>query len=130
VLSEVAPSAKAALVVALLGRKASPSTVAILSHLVQSPRGRRIGELVRTAANIVADVAGDAVATITTATPLTAQQQERLGAVLAAKYGRTLRLDLIVDPTVVGGIRAQVGDEVVDSTIAARLSDLRLQLAR
>ncbi|MGV3713369.1 F0F1 ATP synthase subunit delta [Pseudolysinimonas sp.] len=124
-----APEAKAAVITKLIGTKASPATVAILSHLVQSPRGRRIGELVSGAAETVASAAGRTLATVTAAAPLSAAQQTRLAKALAAQYGREVRVDVIVDPSVLGGLRVQVGDEVVDGTVSSRLTDLRLQLA-
>ncbi|CAN5411422.1 F0F1 ATP synthase subunit delta [soil metagenome] len=123
------PAAKAALVDTLLAKKVSPATVAIARHLVQSPRGRRIGALLSGAASIVADAAGRLIATVTTAVPLSAAQQKRLTEALAARYGREPRLNIVIDPAVIGGLRVQLGDEVVDGTVAARLSDLRLQLA-
>jgi F-type H+-transporting ATPase subunit delta len=123
------PAAKAAVITKLIGTKASPATVAILSHLVQSPRGRRIGELVSSAAETVASAAGRVLATVTAASPLSPAQQTRLTTALSAQYGRPVQVDVIVDPSVLGGLRVQVGDEVVDGTVSSRLSDLRLQLA-
>lgn len=123
------PAAKSELITRLVGGKASPATLAILSHLVQSPRGRRIGELVAGAAKAVAEASGRQLATVTAAAPLSAAQHKRLAAALTAQYGVDTRIDVIVDPAVLGGLRVQVGDEVVDGTVAARLSDLRLQLA-
>lgn len=123
------PAAKGVLVTKLIGAQASPATLAILGHLVQSPRGRRIGELVSAAARTVAETSGRQLATVTSAAPLTAAQQKRLAAALTAQYGVDTRIDVLVDPSVLGGLRVQVGDEVVDGTVSARLSDLRLQLA-
>ena len=120
---------KVALVDSLLGGKASPSTVAIVRHLVQSPRGRRIGELLAQAAGTVADAAGALVATVTAASTPTDAQLERLQASLAARYGSAPRLNLIIDPDLIGGLRVQLGDDVIDGSVASRLSDLRLQLA-
>ncbi len=110
-------------------RRRVPQTVAIIDQLVRQPRGRRIGQLLSTAADIVADEAGLAVATVITASPLTTAQLDRLRAGLAKSYGRDLKLNVRLDPSIIGGVRVQVGDEVIDGTVATRLADLRLQLA-
>jgi F-type H+-transporting ATPase subunit delta len=123
------PESKVALVEALLAKKVSAQTLAIVRHLMQQPRGRRIGELLRTAASIVADQSGLAVATITSATPIRAVQLERLQKGLAVKFGRALKFNLIVDPALIGGLRVQVGDTVIDDSVASKIKDLRLQLA-
>jgi len=120
--------AKSALVASLLGN-ASPQTVAIVRQLVLQPRGRRIGELLRNAASIVADQAGESIATVTSATPIGAAQLKRLQKGLAASFGRDLAINLVVDPSIIGGLRVQVGDDVIDGTVARKLAELRLQLA-
>jgi F-type H+-transporting ATPase subunit delta len=123
------PEAKAGLVEALLDGKAQPATVAIVRHLVQSARGRRIGELLSGAADIVADAQGALIATVTSAVRPVPAQLAALEKTLGARYGRALRINLIIDPTIVGGLRVQVGDDVIDGTVAARLADLRIRLA-
>jgi F-type H+-transporting ATPase subunit delta len=123
------PAQKVALVDGLLAGKADPGTVAIVRHLVQSPRGRRIGELIASAAQTVADASDGFVATVTAAAPLEPAQLKTLSSTLAAQYGREPRIDVRIDPSVIGGLRVQVGDEVIDGTIASRLTELRLQLA-
>jgi F-type H+-transporting ATPase subunit delta len=117
------------LVDALLAPDASPATVAIVRHLVQSPRGRRIGELLTHAEDVVADAAGSMVVTVTAASEPAPAQLDRLATLLAAQYGRRPHLNLIVDPRLVGGLRVQLGDEIIDGSIASRLADLRLRLA-
>lgn len=123
------PSEKSSLVGRLLGGKASEQTIAILSHLVQQPRGRRIGELVRDASRIVADQAGKLVATVITATPLTDGQAARVARALGEQHGKDISINHVVDPSVVGGVRVQIGGDVIDGTVSTRLSELRLQLA-
>jgi F-type H+-transporting ATPase subunit delta len=120
---------KRALVERLLGGRASEQAVAIVRQLVTQPRGRRIGELVRFASSVVADSAGSTVATITVAAPLSGAQLERLRTTLSGQYGGSVQLNQVVDPSVIGGVRIQIGDDVIDGSVATRINDLRLQLA-
>ena len=122
-------ASKSDLVTALLKGKASAQSLAIVDQLVQQPRGRRIGGLIRTAASIVADEAGLAVATVTSASPISSAQLDRLRAGLSKSYGRDLEVNLVVDPSIVGGIRVQVGDDVIDGSVSTRINELRLKLA-
>jgi F-type H+-transporting ATPase subunit delta len=113
----------------LLGGKASEQTVSIVASLIAQPRGRRVGELLRYGANVVADQAGVAIATVTVASPLSKPRLTRLEKALSAQYDKEIRINEVVDDRVLGGMRVQIGDEVIDGTISSRLSNLRLQLA-
>ena len=61
--------------------------------------------------------------------PLSAAQRERLEKSLSGQYGRTIRINEVVDQSSLGGMRVHIGDEIIDGTIANRITDLRLRLA-
>ena len=60
--------------------------------------------------------------------PLTDAQQERLASVLARIQGRDVKINVTVDPSVIGGITVRVGDEVIDGSIATRIEQARRRL--
>ena len=122
------PEAKVALINALLRGKASEQTVVIVRHLVLQPRGRRIEELLATAASIVADTKNESIATVTSASPIAPAQLERLRTALGRSYGRALTINQVVDPAVMGGLRVQIGADVIDGSIESRLIELRQRL--
>jgi len=60
---------------------------------------------------------------------LSAAQRSRLAQALAQSYGHAIHLNVVLDPSVVGGISVQIGDELIDGTAASRLADVRRKLA-
>jgi len=122
-------AAKASLLSSLVGGKVSQATHAIVSHLVQDPRGRRIGAMLTSAAKIVADHAGMGLAVVTVAKPLKAPQRASIEALLRKKYAQEHYVAEVINPDVVGGAKIRVGDDVIDGSIQTRLLDLRTKLA-
>ena len=59
------------------------------------------------------------------AAPLTEQFQAQLGADLAKIYGPGLNLEFAVNPELLGGMRVQVGRDVYDGSVQARLNALK-----
>jgi F-type H+-transporting ATPase subunit delta len=72
---------------------------------------------------------GQSIARVTSAVALTTAQEQRLTDVLGRLYGRTVGLQVTVDPSIVGGLVVQVGDEVIDGSIAHRLEVAGRRLA-
>ncbi|MCA0252245.1 MAG: F0F1 ATP synthase subunit delta [Actinobacteria bacterium] len=69
-----------------------------------------------------------AIAEVTVARPLSAEQAERLRTALSAQVGREVSLQVVVDPSVLGGVRVKLGDEVIEGTVAGRLEAAERQL--
>jgi len=122
-------SEKGRLVGSLLGSRAGAATTLIASAVVQRPRERRVRELLARAERIVAASRGRKVARVTSAVPLSAAQVERLAKLLAAKYDSEVSVNTVIDRNVVGGVRVQIADDVIDASVATRLNDLRQRLA-
>ncbi|MFT4084299.1 MAG: F0F1 ATP synthase subunit delta [Nocardioides sp.] len=78
---------------------------------------------------LAGEIHGESVVTVHVAAPLSTDQAERLNGVLSRQYGRAVHADVVVDPTLIGGVRVEAGDEIVDGTIASRLDDARRRLA-
>lgn len=85
---------------------------------------RALGEYTK----VAAETRNRLVALVRAARPLADDEQSRLGDVLARQYDRPVHLNVVVDPALVGGIRVEIGDQVIDGTIASRLDDARRRL--
>ena len=75
------------------------------------------------------EAAGRVRATVTTAIELSAHDRQRVTEQLSTQLKKEVRLTVVVDPRVIGGLRLQYGDHVADATVAARLEQLRRRLA-
>lgn len=119
---------KLALVAKLFETKVSTVARLILESVVAFPHGKRVSEKLRFFAHTIVQQQGKILALVTVAQPLNEDRQDRLEASLSRIYDTPVKISYLVDPSLVGGIRVQVGDEVIDGTIRQRLDDLRLQL--
>ncbi|MBR7743722.1 F0F1 ATP synthase subunit delta [Phycicoccus sp. BSK3Z-2] len=116
---------KAGLVRTLLESKAAPETVRLAEQAVRVPRGRRLDRVMEAYLELASRRRDELTALVTVAAPLEEQQSARLRSALEKHYGKAVTLQVVQDPTVMGGIRVQVGDEVVDGTVLRRLEEAR-----
>ena len=99
-------------------------TMRLAEHATCNLRRRRYLETIQWLINKFSRHMGESMVTVTTATPLKKEQIKRLVEVYSAKVGRQVHINSVVDPTVLGGMRIQVGDEVTDNTVVAQLQNL------
>jgi F-type H+-transporting ATPase subunit delta len=123
------PDRRAGLVRTLLEGKAHPAAVRLVEHAVVAPRGLTLTRGLERYSKIAAGWRDRLVATVYTAIPLQAAEVDRLADVLAARYGHQLHVNVVVDPELLGGIRVELGDEVIDGSVAGRLADVRRQVS-
>ena len=97
--------------------------------LIESNRVREIGGIADEFGRLLDVAAGRVRAVATTAVELDAAERDRVAAELSKRLGKDVRLEVVVDPGVLGGLKVQFGDRVVDATVASRLQQLRRRLA-
>ncbi|MFM8380605.1 MAG: ATP synthase F1 subunit delta [Actinomycetota bacterium] len=112
----------------LLGGKATGTTVQLVSMVVAGGRGRDLPAIIDRLVQRASSAKQLEVAEVRTAVPLTADQQTRLSAALANATGRQVNLKVVVDPSVLGGIVATVGDTVIDGSIRTRVENVKTRL--
>ncbi|MDN5559144.1 MAG: F0F1 ATP synthase subunit delta [Ruaniaceae bacterium] len=113
----------------VVGDSLLPETVAVIDRTVSSVRYRSIIAALTQVATHASERMGRRTAVVTAAIPLSDQQIERLERALTARYGIPVRANVVVEPSVVGGIRVAIGNELVDDTIATRIGRLRRDVA-
>lgn len=109
----------------LLQGRTQPVTAALVSFVVGAGRGRELPAMVDQMVQRAADERSEAVAEITSAIPLNEQQMDRLAQALSTRTGKKVSVKVSVDPSILGGIIATVGDTVIDGSIRRRLEQLR-----
>ncbi len=118
---------KQALVRSLLEGKATSGAIRLAERSVTGAHQTVIRGL-NDYARIAADSRNRLVALVRTARALSAEDQKRLGETLSRQYDRPVHLNVVVDPKVLGGVRVEIGDQVIDGTVASRLDDARRRL--
>jgi F-type H+-transporting ATPase subunit delta len=114
----------------LLGNRASSHTVRLLGFLVEAGRAKDLSRIIEAMAELAAERRRKAVAEVRTAVPLDAKRRELLAKALSAATGKDIDLKVLVDPSVIGGAVAQVGDQVFDGSVRRKLELARQHLAQ
>ena len=120
--SAVDRSAKEQLITELLGEKVTPETRALARRAVyQQTRSYELA--IRRYLDIASDMRGHECARVQVARPLTDEQQAKLVMQLTRIYGVAVDLEIEVNPRVVGGVRVEIADEVIDGSLISRINE-------
>lgn len=109
----------------LLGGRANPITTSLLSMVVGTGRSRDLPAIVDELVRISAAEGNKEVAEVRSAVALSDDQKARLADALGQATGKQVEVKVIIDPTVLGGLVAQVGDTVIDGSVKTKLQQLK-----
>lgn len=126
--TELPAARRTALVDSLLGEASEPTRV-LMRRTVGALRQRALTARLAAIGEMAARRRRRIVATVLAAVPLTVAQRDRLSSILSRAYGGDVQLNVALDPTLLGGLRVQVGSELVDATILSKLEEARRRIA-
>ncbi len=121
--------ARTALVNKLLSGNATAEGQLLITEALGATKHERYSHVLERFGKLVSAVAKRSVAKVTVASELSPAQQERLTQALSKQYGVQIKLNLEIDPSIVGGVRVQIADEIIDGSLVSRLQQAKLQLA-
>jgi F-type H+-transporting ATPase subunit delta len=121
---------RVALVGQLLRGKVSEETMLLVGQAVAHPRERSFDATVELYGEVAAERRSRVIALVTAAVPLTERQRDRLVSALSRLYGHEVHLNVEIDSDLIGGVRVEIGDEVIDGSVATRLDEAHRRLTR
>jgi F-type H+-transporting ATPase subunit delta len=105
-----------------------PEATNLAKLLVEANRVHEIGAIADEFQHLADDAAGRVRATVTTAVDLEARDRDRVADQLSRQLGKTVSMKVEVDPRILGGLKVQYGDRLIDASVATRLQQLRRRL--
>ncbi|MEE8599707.1 ATP synthase F1 subunit delta [Euzebya tangerina] len=109
--------------------KAHTTTASAVQLLLSASQIRNVGSIAKVVISEAAEARGASVATVRSAKPISERQRLALGKALEQREGRPVEVKVVVDPDLLGGIVVQLGDNVIDGSVAKQLTEIRATLA-
>ena len=113
---------------ALIGGTATNTTTQLVGLVIGAGRGRDLPAIVDKVVKRASSAQNKDLAEVRTAVALTPEQESRLAAALEKATGKKVNLKVVVDPSVLGGVVATVGDSVIDGSVRTRLDQVKSRL--
>jgi F-type H+-transporting ATPase subunit delta len=120
---------KQSLIEKLLTGKVAQAALLLSVQAAASKSDKRISAVLDSYSSWIAQFAGESVAKIRVAKPISQEQTGRLSDALSKAYGKKLQINIEVDPEILGGVHVAVDGEVIDATMITKLTQARLQLS-
>lgn len=108
--------------------KVADSVLRTLQLIVERGRAAILGDLVTEYWNIANEALGQAEAVVTTPVPLTEKEAEEIRDRFGKLTGKTIKIENVVDPHILGGVRVRIGDRLYDGSLSGKLERLRKEL--
>jgi F-type H+-transporting ATPase subunit delta len=124
----ISSSVKSAIVGDLLGSKVDVITLDLIKHVAGHLRGRRVDSVLATLGDLAAAQRNQVVAEVRSVIALDAEQTRKLSSALSKLTGKDVRINVAIDPSVLGGIAVTIGEDVIDGSISARMESARRTL--
>jgi F-type H+-transporting ATPase subunit delta len=112
----------------LLGDRADPTTVALISMAVGAGRGKDLPAIIDALVGKAAAEEQKAVAEVRSAIELTDDQKASLADAIKKATGKNVEVKVVVDPSILGGLITTVGDTVIDGSVRTRIDQLKSRL--
>lgn len=109
-------------------RLLDPEAINLVRLLIESGRVDEVAGIAEEYERLADEAAGRVNATVTSAVQLSTDERHDLATQLSIKLGGEVRVDAVVDPRILGGLKLQYGDHLVDVSVATRLQQLRRRL--
>ena len=112
----------------LLADKVSPHTLGLLTFNVGQGRARQMPQILQELSELAAEARNAVVAEVRSATPLDPRQRAALQEALSRATGKKVAVKVMVDPSLIGGIVAKIGETIIDGSVKRRLEQLKDQV--
>ena len=112
----------------LIGDKVLPHTLSLIAFVVEQGRARQLPQILDELAALAAEARQSVVAEVRTAVPIDDKQKKALAEALSKATKKKVEVKNIVDPSILGGVSAKIGDTVIDGSVRRRLEQLKEQV--